>query len=74
MSKKETKKFNYAVGFYWEGNDGIISTYAHGKEVFFGTIKEAQSFRDYCQIRSDSVNEGKNKQTYKIFKLVEISE
>ena len=70
--KKQVKKFNYAVGFYWPGGEGCVGTYAYGSETFFGTMEDARNFRDYCQGQKD--NKGKDKRDYKIFQLVEVPE
>lgn len=70
--KKQAKKFNYAVGFYWPDGDGSVGCYAHGSEVFFGTIEDARNFQKYCQSRPD--NKGADKHEYKIFQLVEVPE
>jgi hypothetical protein len=67
MAKKSEKKFNYAVGSYWEGDSGAVGCYASGSEVFFGSLKEAKKFKKYCESKD------KNK-PYKIFMLVEIPE
>lgn len=68
--KKQSKKFNYAVGFYWPDADGCVGTYAYGGETFFGTMEDARNVREYCQNRPDN----KDKREYKIFQLVEIPE
>lgn len=68
--KKQAKKFNYAVGFYWEGDSGSVGTYAYGSETFYGTMEDAKNFQEYCQNRPD--NKGKDKRQYKIFQLVEV--
>ncbi len=70
--KKQAKKFNFAVGFYWEGDSGSIGCYSSGSEVHFATLDEARDFRTYCQNQPD--NKGKNKRDYKIFQLVEVPE
>jgi len=70
--KKQAKKFNYAVGFYWPDGEGSVGCYAYGSETFFGTMEDARNFRTYCQNQSD--NKGKDRREYKIFQLVEIPE
>lgn len=70
--KKQAKKFNYAVGFYWDEDGGSVGCYASGSEVHFGTLKEARNFREYCQNRPDNTSD--NKRQYKIFQLVEVPE
>lgn len=69
MTKKSKLKFNYCVGAYWEGTDGMIGTYTYNGEVFFGTLAEARKFRKFCQEQS-----GDEDKEYKIFQLVEIPE
>lgn len=66
MTKKLTK-YNFAVGFYWEGDSGAVGCYSTGSEVFYATLQEAKEFQTYCHARN-------NKQTYKIFQLVEVPE
>ena len=70
--KKQAKKFNYAVGFYWEGDSGPVGCYANGTEVHFGSIEDARNYQTYCQNQPD--NKGKDKRQYKIFQLVEVPE
>lgn len=70
--KKQSKKFMYAVGFYWEGDSGSVGCYASGSETFYGTMEDARNFQTYCQNQPN--NKGKNKRNYKIFQLVEIPE
>ncbi len=71
MAKKK-KEFNYAVGFYWEGDGGSVGLYTYFNNHFFGTMAAAKKFREYCQTRPD--NKGKDKREYKIFMLVEVPE
>lgn len=66
MAKTE-KKFNYAVGSYWEGDSGAVGCYAYHNEVFFGTLKEAKKFKKYCKSQDPE-------KEYKIFMLVEVPE
>jgi hypothetical protein len=63
------KKFNYAVGFYWEGESGSVGCYAYGNEVHYGTMEEAQNFLEY--VRSQQKNKAE-KAKYKIFQLIEV--
>jgi hypothetical protein len=63
------KKFNYAVGSYWEGDDGSIGCYAYGSEVHYGTMEEAQNFLEYVRSQKKTKAE---KAKYKIFQLVEV--
>lgn len=69
--KKQAKKFNYGVGFYWEGDSGSVGLYAHGSEIFHGTMEDAQNFRTYIQSQKKTKAE---KEKYKIFQLVEVPE
>lgn len=72
--KKEQKKFNYAVGFYWNGEDGSVGCYMCGSEVHFGTLKEAQDHRKYVSAQQDNTTIDRTKREYKIFQLVEVPE
>lgn len=67
--KKQSKKFNYAVGFYWEGDSGSVGCYAYGSEHFYGTMEDAQNFLKYVQSQKKTNAE---KEKYKIFQLVEV--
>ena len=67
--KKQAKKFNYAVGFYWEGDSGSVGCYAYGNEHFYGTMEDAQNFLKYVQSQKKTKAE---KAKYKIFQLIEV--
>ena len=67
--KKQTKQFNYAVGFYWEGESGSVGCYAYHSEVHYGTMEDAQNFLKYVQDQKKTKAE---KAKYKIFQLVEV--
>jgi hypothetical protein len=69
MAKKQAKQFNYAVGFYWEGESGSVGCYAHHSEVHYGTMEDAQNFLTYVQNQKKTKAE---KSKYKIFQLVEV--
>ena len=69
MVKKQTKQFNYAVGFYWEGESGSVGCYAYHSEVHYGTMEDAQNFLKYVQDQKKTKAE---KAKYKIFQLVEV--
>jgi hypothetical protein len=74
--KSSPKKFNFAIGFYWEGGEGSVGCYMwHGSEVKFGTMKEAKS---YLKEAKEKYNPAENTDTnfhdYKIFQLVEVPE
>ena len=57
-------KFNYCIGSYREGCNSI-GCYAYGREVFYGTIKDAEDFMKYVKKQSPD-------KQWKIFKLVEV--
>jgi len=67
--KKQAKKFNYAVGHYWEGESGAVGCYAYHSEVHYGTMVDAQNFLAYVQSQKKTKAE---KAKYKIFQLVEV--
>ena len=69
MAKKQSKKFNYAVGHYWEGESGSVGCYAYHSEVHYGTMEDAQNFLKYVQDQKKTKAE---KAKYKIFQLVEV--
>jgi hypothetical protein len=69
--KKQAKKFNYAVGFYWEGDSGSVGCYAYGSEHFYGTMEDAQNFLKYVQDQQLTKKKADRKD-YKIFQLVEV--
>ena len=71
--KKQAKQFNYGVGFYWEGDSGSVGLYAHGSDIFYGSMEDAQNFRIYCQSQQESKPK-KQRRVYKIFQLVEVPE
>lgn len=69
--KKQAKQFNYAVGFYWEGDSGSVGCYAYGSETHYGTMEDAQNFLKYVQSQQADKKKADRKD-YKIFQLVEI--
>jgi hypothetical protein len=69
MMKKNSKKFNYAIGSYWEGESGSVGCYAYGNEVHYGTMEDAQNFLAYVQSKKKTKAE---RAKYKIFQLIEI--
>jgi hypothetical protein len=71
MSKKIQKKFNYAVGRYWEGESGSVGCYNYFGEVHYGTMEDAKHTLAYVQSQKKTKAE---KEQYKIFQLVEIPE
>ena len=64
---KRNKKFNYAVGYYYDDESKAIGTYAFHNEVFYGTMKDAKNFRKYVRTQD-------NEQDWKIFQLIEVPE
>ena len=69
MTKKQAKKFNYAVGHYWEGDSGSVGCYAYHSEVHYGTMEDANNFLEYVRSQKKTKAE---KAKYKIFQLVEV--
>jgi hypothetical protein len=67
--KRQAKKFNYAVGFYWEGDSGSVGCYTYHSEVHYGTMEEANNFLEYVRSQKKTNAE---KAKYKIFQLVEV--
>ena len=53
--KKQAKKFNYAVGHYWEGESGSVGCYAYGNEHFYGTMEEAKRFIYFPSLSAGSM-------------------
>ena len=70
LAEQATKQFNYAVGFYWEGESGSVGCYAYHSEVHYGTMEDAQNFLKYVQDQKKTKAE---KAKYKIFQLVEVT-
>ena len=70
--KKPAKKFNYAVGHYWEGESGSVGTYAYGNEHFYGTMEEAKSFLTYVQEQDKKDKKVADRRDWRIFQLVEV--
>jgi hypothetical protein len=69
--KKTTKKFNYAVGHYWEGESGSVGVYNYFGEIHHGTMEEAKNFLAYVQ-GQDKKNPKVDRRNWKIFQLVEV--
>ena len=69
--KKSKKKFNYAVGHYWEGESGSVGCYAYGSEHFYGTMEDAKNFLAYVQ-KQDEEKPRLNRRDWRIFQLVEV--
>lgn len=69
MSDIRSQKIIYAVGHRWNESDpdSDVSFYAYGKEIFHGTIEDAESFREYCHSITPT-----NK--YRIYQLIELPE
>ena len=71
MPKKQARKFNYAVGHYWEGESGSVGTYAYGNEHFYGTMEDAKNFLAYVQGKDKNLTKSERKD-WRIFQLVEV--
>ena len=69
--KKQAKKFNYAVGHYWEGESGSVGTYNYFGEVHYGTMKEAQNFLAHVQSK-DKKEPKEDRRDWRIFQLIEV--
>jgi hypothetical protein len=67
--KKQAKKFNYAIGHYWEGDSGSVGVYTYFNDIHYGTMEEAQDFLAYVQSKRKTKAE---KAKYKIFQLIEV--
>ena len=68
-TKKKPPQFNYAIGSYWNGENGSVGCYAYGSEVHYGTMEDANKFLDYVKGQYKTKAE---KEKYKIFMLVEV--
>lgn len=71
MAKTKSKKFNYAVGHYWEGESGSVGTYNYFGEVHYGTMEDAKHTLAYVQGKNKNLTKSERRD-YKIFQLVEI--
>ena len=71
MPKKQVKKFNYAVGHYWEGESGSVGTYNYFGEVHYGTMEDAKHTLAYVQSQ-EKEKPRLNRRDYKIFQLIEV--
>jgi hypothetical protein len=73
-AKAPEEKFNFVVGYYWANQangDTEISTYSFGRDVFYGTMKDAENYLKFVKIQEkDRPKEARH--DYKIFKLVEV--
>lgn len=65
ITKKKFKKFNYAVGHYWDEEDGPIGFYSYFGEIHHDTLKEAEKFLKY--VKSQSPEED-----WRIFQVIEL--
>jgi hypothetical protein len=61
------KKFNYAIGHYWDSKSEKIGTYNYFGEVQYGTKKDAKKLLKYVKSKCPE-------QEWKIFMLVELPE
>ena len=57
-------RINYVVARLWYENSNQLCVYAYGSEVHYGTIEDAENFKNFCEKNS--------KEKYKIYKLVEV--
>jgi hypothetical protein len=71
MAKKQSKKFNYAIGHYWEGASGSVGVYNYFGEVHHGTMEEAQYTLKYVQ-EKDKKEPKADRKDWQIFQLVEV--
>jgi hypothetical protein len=69
--KKQSKKFNYGVGHYWEGESGSVGLYAYHNEIFHGTMEEAKNFLNYVQ-EKDKEKKRTDRRDWRIFQLIEV--
>lgn len=69
--KKQAKKFNFAVGHYWMGENGPVGCYAYGDEVHYGSMEEAQNFLAYVQGQDKNLTKSERRD-WRIFQLVEV--
>ena len=72
MAKKTAKKFNYAIGHYWEGESGSVGCYAYGSEHFYGTMEQAKSFLEYVQEMDKKEKKKADRRDWRIFQLIEV--
>ena len=68
---REERKFNYAVGHYWEGESGSVGVYNYFGEVHYGTAEEAKNTLKY--VKSQYKKEPKeDRKKWRIFRLCEV--
>lgn len=73
MAKKKAKKFNYAVGFYWEKDENdSVGVYAYGGELHYGTMEDAKGLLEYVQTNENTHEPKSRRKEYRIFQLVEV--
>jgi hypothetical protein len=65
------RKFNYAVGHYWEGESGSVGVYNYFGEVHYGTMEEATSTLKYVQGK-DKQQPNADRKDWRIFQLIEV--
>jgi hypothetical protein len=70
--KKQARKFNYAVGHYWEGESGSVGLYSYGGEIFYGTMEQAQGFLKYIQDMDVKEKKKADRRDWRIFQLIEV--
>lgn len=64
------RRFNYAIGRYWEDDSDSVCIYARGAEIHYGTMEDAEWLLGYVRRHSDP----EVRDEYKIFKLVELTD
>jgi hypothetical protein len=69
--KKQARKFNYAVGHYWEGESGSVGAYNYFGEVHYGTMEEARYTLEYVQGRDKNLTKSERRD-WRIFQLIEV--
>lgn len=65
LTNNMAKKFNYAVGHYWEGNKGNAGFYTSFGEIHYGTLKDAKEYLKY-------VKEKNSDEDWRIFEVKEL--
>lgn len=68
---REERKFNYAVGHYWTGQNGSVGVYNYFGQVHYGTMAEAKNLLKY--VNSQDKKEPKvDRKDWRIFQLSEV--
>lgn len=71
LKRKQQKKFNYAVGHYWEGEAGSVGVYNYFGQVHYGTMEEAQNLLKYVQDKNKKEPKV-DRRDWRIFQLIEV--